>query len=86
MRRFKSIKSYMPSGLAVGIAFIVPAFYSVIICLGAMALMIWRWRSASGAERLAFAVASGLIAGEGLFGIVKAAMTLIGVPTLTGGG
>ncbi len=86
LRRFKPIASYVPSGLAFGIAFIVPAFYSMIIFLGAMALAIWRWRSASGAERLAFAVASGLIAGEGLFGIVKAAMTLLGVPTLTGGG
>lgn len=77
---------WLPSGLAFGIAFIIPAFYSMIIFFGAMALVVWRKASPEGCKRLSFAVASGLVAGEGLFGIVKAAMTLLGVPTLGGGG
>ncbi len=85
LRRIRTLAPFVPSGLAFGIAFIVPPFYSITICLGAMLLVLWRVRYPSGARRLSFAVASGLIAGEGLFGIVKAAMTLLGVPTLTGG-
>ncbi|MHC4413700.1 MAG: OPT family oligopeptide transporter [Planctomycetota bacterium] len=85
LRRIKPVAPFVPSGLAFGIAFIVQAYYSLTIFLGAMLLVLWRLRAPGGAKRLSFAVASGLIAGEGLFGILKAAMTLLGVPTLTGG-
>ena len=85
LRTDKAIASKLPSGLAIGIAFIIPAFYSIIICLGAVALVIWKSQSPDSFKRLGFAVASGLIAGEGLLGLVKAAFTLLGVPTLTGG-
>jgi uncharacterized oligopeptide transporter (OPT) family protein len=86
LRRFKPLAPYVPSGLAFGIAFIVQAYFSIIIFVGSMALVLWRMRSSVSAKRLSFAVASGLVAGEGLFGVLKAAMTLIGIPTLTGGG
>jgi uncharacterized oligopeptide transporter (OPT) family protein len=86
LRRIKPIAPYVPSGLAFGIAFIVQAYYSAIIFVGAMVLVLWRLRSSVSAKRLSFAVASGLVAGEGLFGVLKAAMTLIGVPTITSGG
>ena len=36
-------------------------------------------------EFLRSMVASGLIAGDGLMGVLKALLTLAGVPTLTGG-
>ena len=73
---------YTPSGLAIGIAFIVHAFYAICMFAGAMALVLWRRKNAGSAERFAFAVACGLIAGEGLMGVVTAIMTLLGVPNL----
>ena len=82
LRRFPRLAPYLPSGLAVGIAFIVQAFYSLVIFFGAIALVAWQRISPASAKKLSFAVASGLVAGEGLFGIFKAAMTLLGVPTL----
>ena len=82
LRRFPKLRPYLPSGLAIGIAFIVQAFYSLVIFFGAIVLVVWQSRSPDTAKRLSFAVASGLVAGEGLFGIFKAAMTLLGVPTL----
>ena len=82
LRRVPKLRPYLPSGLAIGIAFIVQAFYSLVIFFGAIVLVIWQSRSPDSAKRLSFAVASGLVAGEGLFGIFKAAMTLLGVPTL----
>ena len=58
------------------------AFYSLVIFFGALALVAWQLKSPASAKRLSFAVASGLVAGDGLFGMLKAAMTLLGVPTL----
>jgi uncharacterized oligopeptide transporter (OPT) family protein len=79
-----SIRAALPSGLAVGIAFIVPAFYSFAMLFGAVLFLLYRRRDAKMADSLSFAIASGLIAGDGLMGIAKAVMTLVGVPTLTG--
>ncbi len=82
LRRIPVVAPYLPSGLAIGIAFIVQAFYSLVIFLGSLALVIWQRSSPASAKKLSFAIASGLVAGEGLFGIFKAALTLLGVPTL----
>ena len=81
LRKIRALAPYVPSGTAVGIAFIVQAYFSLVIFFGSLALVVWRARRPSSAQRLSFAVASGLIAGEGLFGIAKAAMTLLQVPT-----
>ncbi|MFT7520089.1 MAG: OPT family oligopeptide transporter [Kiritimatiellia bacterium] len=76
------LKNWVPSGLAVGIAFIVPAYYAVIMWLGSMFLVGWNKISPNGVKALAFAVASGLVAGEGLMGVVSAILQISGVPTL----
>jgi uncharacterized oligopeptide transporter (OPT) family protein len=75
---------YIPSGMAIGIAFLVPALYSICIFAGAMILVAWQRVRPESASRYAFAVACGLIAGEGIMGVVKAMMTLAGVPKLIG--
>lgn len=74
----------LPSGLAVGLAFLVPPLYAICMFLGAMGLLVWQRIRPDAASRYAFAIACGLIAGEGLMGVVKALMTMAGVPTLTG--
>lgn len=61
--------AWLPSGLAMGIAFIVPAYYSVAMFLGACLYLLWMRADARSAEALGFSVASGLIAGEGLMGV-----------------
>ena len=78
-----ALRKYLPSGLAFGIAFIVPAYYSVAMFLGAMIFLAWKRRNPSGAEKLGFSIASGLIAGEGLMGIIVAVLTLLGIQPLT---
>lgn len=85
LRRHPALAPWVPSGLAAGIAFIVPAYFGIAMFLGSSALAIWRRRRPTAAELLAYPVASGLIAGEGLFGVVSAVMTLLGVTPLTGG-
>jgi OPT family oligopeptide transporter len=75
----KSLTRFLPSGLAFGIAFIVPAYYSVAMFVGALMYLGWQKSNKSDAEQLGFSVASGLIAGEGLMGIVAAGLTLAGL-------
>lgn len=65
----------LPSG--VGIAFIIPAYYSIDFFLGTTALLLWqKWRPEN-ASMYPFAVASGLLVGEGMMGIVEALMKLV---------
>ncbi len=78
-----ALRKVLPSGLAFGIAFIVPAYYSVAMFIGAVVFAIWEKRNPVAAAALGFSIASGLIAGEGLMGIVTAVFTLLGVPPLT---
>lgn len=79
LRTVGTIKPFVPSGLAMGIAFIIPAYYSLVMFYGLVAWWIWKQVSPLSAEKLTFAVASGLIAGEGLMGIVNAGLTLLGI-------
>lgn len=69
----------LPSGLAFGIAFIIPAFYSLAMFVGTVIFYIWKGRAPQDAKDLGFAVASGLIAGEGLMGVVNAVLTMVGI-------
>ena len=55
-------------------------FFPTAMFLGSMCWVIWKRLSPKGAKALTFAVASGLIVGEGLMGVVKAVLTLLGVP------
>lgn len=75
-------RGLVPSGLAMGIAFIVPAYYSVAIFLGCVLFGIWKRRSPEQHAGLAFAVASGVVAGDALMNIPKAVLASFKVPTL----
>ncbi len=70
---------WLPSGLAIGIAFIVPAYYSLAMCAGMVVYQLWLRFDRPSAEALGFAVASGLIAGEGLMGLVNAVLEIAGI-------
>jgi uncharacterized oligopeptide transporter (OPT) family protein len=78
-----SIKGYLPSGLAFGIAFIVHPYFSITMFVGSLFLVAWQTVDRKHCERFVFAVACGLIAGEGIAGLFKALMTIFNVPTLT---
>jgi uncharacterized oligopeptide transporter (OPT) family protein len=79
LRRVKSIAKYVPSGLACGIAFIIPAYYSMVMFFGLVAWWIWKKKNPTALDRFNFVLASGLIAGEGLMGIVNATLTILGI-------
>jgi len=76
---FPSKKGYVPSAMAIGISFIVPAYYGISMFLGSMALVLWKRIGPVTFAAFWVAVASGLVAGEGLMGIVKAVFAGFGV-------
>jgi uncharacterized oligopeptide transporter (OPT) family protein len=83
LRKNKRIAPYVPSGLAIGIAFIIPAYYSLVMFYGLVIWWIWKRISPASVDKFNFAVASGLIAGEGLMGIINAVLTILGVESIT---
>ena len=81
-KKIPTTKKWAPSGMAMGIAFIVPAYYAIVMFFGSMFLLWWQKSRPQNCEAYAYAVASGLLAGEGLMGVVKAILTMLGVKPL----
>jgi uncharacterized oligopeptide transporter (OPT) family protein len=79
LKKVKRIEKWLPSGMAFGVAFIVPAFYSVAMFAGAMIFLVWSRVNPVKSKSLGFSIASGLIAGEGLMGIIVALLQLAGL-------
>ncbi len=69
---------FVPSAVAMGIGFLVPAYYSVTICLGALlaALVCRVWPASTPASR---GVGAGLIIGESLMGVLLALLGVLGL-------
>jgi uncharacterized oligopeptide transporter (OPT) family protein len=66
------LRHRLPSPVAVGLAFVIPASVSLMMCLGALLVaLLSAWRPAL-ARRYAIAAAAGLIAGESLMGVAAA--------------
>jgi uncharacterized oligopeptide transporter (OPT) family protein len=82
LKKVDAIAKYLPSGLAMGIAFIVPAYYSVAMFVGSLFFIWWNKKYPDQAKNYGFAIASGLVAGEGLMGVITAILTLLGVKPL----
>ena len=70
-----------PSPMALGIAFIIPPEFSVMVFFGAFLSGSWRRRNRDSFESLSQLVAAGLLAGSGIAGVVAAGVTI-----LSGGG
>ena len=75
---------FLPSAMAMGIAFIIPAFYALPFLMGAIAHLVWKRRAPAQAADLAFAVASGILVGAGLLSVGTSILDALGVPPLVG--
>jgi uncharacterized oligopeptide transporter (OPT) family protein len=72
------LRDALPVVLAFAIAFMVPPFYSCAMCLGSGVTWLWKRRDCAGEASLGYAIASGLMAGEGVMGVLCAAFELAG--------
>ncbi len=79
MHKNKKIAKWLPSPVALGIAFIVPAYYSVAMWMGALLTYLYNRKHPQRVERYGASLASGLIAGEGLMMVVIAVLLILGV-------
>jgi uncharacterized oligopeptide transporter (OPT) family protein len=69
-----------PSGTTLGIALIVIPNQSFTIFLGSMVYYVWDRYNKQKCVDYGYSVASGLVAGAGLIGVVNALMSLANVP------
>lgn len=81
---FPKVNKWLPSPVAFGIAFMVPAQYSIGMWLGAMLTWLYARSQPDRAERYGASLASGLIAGEGLM-MVAIAIYIITAHVLLAG-
>lgn len=74
-------RSYLPNWMSIGVAWVlgIDSGYANAILFGSITSWWWRKYFPKGFETYAFSVAAGLVAGEGLGGVVNAALTLGGV-------
>ena len=63
-------RKFVPSATGVGIAMVIDANDSLAMFLGAFGAWVLARVAPAASKRLAFSVASGTVAGEGLMGIV----------------
>jgi len=67
---FPKKQKYIPSAAGIGLAWTFHFFYSLLFTLGAIFGWIWQGRNKEQAEEFLFPVASGIIAGGALMGVV----------------
>jgi len=79
LARIKAISKWLPSPIALGIAFMVTPYSSLAMWLGAFVTWWYGRRHADQVERYGASLASGLIAGEGLMMVVVAILLILKV-------
>lgn len=77
---------YVPNFMAMGLAFVLPATqYSTAMLTGATVAYFWAKKNAVSFDLLCYAIAAGMIAGEGLGGVINAITEIAGVgPSIYG--
>ena len=67
----------LPSPVSIGLAFVIPAWNSLSLFIGAMAASAATRAGGSAARRLILPVAAGLVAGESLTGVGTAVVSFV---------
>lgn len=75
----KRLKAFVPSPSGLGISMVIPGSNSIAMFLGALVAWIMQRRRPETASRYVVPVASGLIAGESLMGVLVALLIVAGV-------
>ncbi len=68
---------WCPSPVSLGLAFVIPAFNSISLCLGAAAAALATHVAPEWSRRFILLIAAGLVAGESLAGVANALVTLL---------
>lgn len=79
LAQIKGLGKWLPSPIALGIAFMVTPYSAMAMWLGALLTDIYKKKNADQVDRYGASLASGLIAGEGLMMVVVAVLLILGV-------
>ena len=71
---FPRVKTWLPSATGIGLGFILPFNYPLSMFLGALGAWAWQKASKDKADEYTVPIASGLIAGESIMGVIVAAL------------
>lgn len=78
--RLAWVRAYHPNMMCVALAFVLPQTqYATAMMMGAVAAWVWARRSKRVFDVFGYAVAAGLIAGEGIGGVVNAVFQIAGI-------
>jgi uncharacterized oligopeptide transporter (OPT) family protein len=77
--QIKGLGRWLPSPIALGIAFMVTPYSAMAMWLGAVLTSFYKSRNPEAVDRYGASLASGLIAGEGLMMVVVAVLLILGV-------
>ena len=75
----KQVRAFVPSAMGLGLAFVVPFYNTLSIFAGALAAWILAREAGEVAQKYTIPVASGVIAGESLMGVVVAMLGASGI-------
>ncbi|KAF1841384.1 oligopeptide transporter [Cucurbitaria berberidis CBS 394.84] len=74
------MKKYHPNFMCIGLAFVLPQTqFGLAMTIGATITAIWRKRNPENFDIYGYAIASGLIAGEGIGGVINAIFQVAGI-------
>ncbi len=79
LAKVKRVAKWLPSPIALGIAFMVTPYSAMAMWLGAVLTSATKSRNPDSVDRYGASLASGLIAGEGLMMVVVAILLIFGV-------
>jgi len=71
-------RKYLPSAMGVGLAMVIPAFNSISMFMGAVIAALYARSKPKDAELFTVPVASGIIAGESILGVVVIILGVLG--------
>lgn len=78
--RWEWVRGWHPNVMAMSLAFVIPAtVYSSAMLMGAVGATLWAKRNPKGFGMYGYAVAAGLMAGEGIGGVVNAVLQILGL-------
>ena len=71
-------RGWLPSPVAVGLALVLPASISIVMCFGAVLAAVAAHLVPAQARRFTVTVAAGLVAGESIAGVAAALLSMTG--------
>lgn len=78
--RWEWMRKWWPNMMVVALAFIVPAtIYGTAMVIGAIVAAFWSKRNQKSFDTYGFAIAAGMMAGEGIGGVVNAVLQIVGL-------